>query len=57
MSIEPGLYFLGLPWQTRRGSSFIWGVWHDAKFLADRIAGQQKYLAYETPTKRKKKVA
>ena len=57
VSIEPGLYFLGLPWQTRRGSSFIWGVWHDAKFLADRIAGQQKYLAYETPTKRKKKVA
>jgi len=32
-------------------------VWHDAKFLADRIAAQQKYLAYETPTKRKKKVA
>jgi putative flavoprotein involved in K+ transport len=57
VSIEPGLYFLGLPWQTRRGSSFIWGVWHDAKFLADRIAAQQKYLAYETPTKRKKKVA
>jgi putative flavoprotein involved in K+ transport len=57
VSIEPGIYFLGLPWQTRRGSSFIWGVWHDAKFLADRIASQQKYLAYETPAKRKKKVA
>jgi putative flavoprotein involved in K+ transport len=56
-SIEPGLYFLGLPWQTRRGSSFIWGVWHDAKFLADRIASQQKYLAYEAPAKRKRKVA
>src|SRR5690606_11403226 len=27
----PGIYFLGLPWLSRRGSSFIWGVWHDAK--------------------------
>ncbi len=25
VSVEPGLYFLGLPWQSRRGSSFIWG--------------------------------
>jgi putative flavoprotein involved in K+ transport len=57
VSIEPGIYFLGLPWQTRRGSSFIWGVWHDAKYLADRIAAQQKYLAYEAPAKQKKKVA
>ncbi len=43
---EPGLYFLGLPWQSRRGSSFIWGVWHDAKFVADRIATHHKYMAY-----------
>lgn len=57
VSMEPGIYFLGLSWQTRRGSSFIWGVWHDAKYLADRIAAQQKYLAYEAPAKRKKKVA
>ena len=46
VSSEPGIYFLGLPWQSRRGSSFIWGVWHDAKFLADQIATQRKYLAY-----------
>ena len=46
VSDEPGIFFLGLPWQTRRGSSFIWGVWHDAKLLADRIATQRKYLAY-----------
>jgi len=46
VSTEPGIYFLGLPWLTRRGSSFIWGVWHDAKFLADHIATQRKYLAY-----------
>jgi putative flavoprotein involved in K+ transport len=57
VSIEPGVYFLGLPWQTRRGSSFIWGVWHDAKYLADRIDSRHKYLAYEPPAKGKKKVA
>jgi len=47
VSQEPGLYFVGLPWQTRRGSSFIWGVWHDAKFIADQIAIQHNYLAYD----------
>jgi putative flavoprotein involved in K+ transport len=49
VSTEPGIYFLGLPWQSRRGSSFIWGVWHDAKYLADQIAIQRSYLAYEAP--------
>ena len=49
VSAEPGVYFLGLPWQSRRGSSFIWGVWHDAKFIADQIAIQRKYLAYRAP--------
>lgn len=34
----PGLYVLGLPWLTRRASPFIWGVWHDARLLADHIA-------------------
>jgi putative flavoprotein involved in K+ transport len=43
------VYFLGLPWQTRRGSSFIWGVWHDAKYVADHIAKQRAYLAYRGP--------
>ncbi len=47
VSSEPGVYFLGLPWQSRRGSSFIWGVWHDAKFIADQIGIQRAYLAYE----------
>ncbi len=46
MSSEAGIYFLGLPWQSRRGSSFIWGVWHDAKYLADHIATQRQYLEY-----------
>jgi len=47
ISAEPGIYFLGLPWLSRRGSSFIWGVWHDAKYLADQISTQRKYLAYQ----------
>jgi putative flavoprotein involved in K+ transport len=46
VSVEPGVYFLGLPWLSRRGSSFIWGVWHDARYLADHIATQRSYLAY-----------
>lgn len=46
---EPGVYFLGQPYQTRRGSSFIWGVWHDAKLVADHIAIQRSYLAYDGP--------
>ena len=46
VSSEPGLYFLGLPWLSRRGSSFIWGVWQDAKHIADHIATQRGYLNY-----------
>jgi putative flavoprotein involved in K+ transport len=46
VSTEPGVYFLGLPWLSRRGSSFIWGVWHDAKYLADHITTQRSYLTY-----------
>jgi putative flavoprotein involved in K+ transport len=46
VSAEPGIYFLGLPWLSRRGSSFIWGVWHDARYLADQISIQRQYLAY-----------
>lgn len=46
VSAEPGVYFLGLPWLSRRGSAFIWGVWHDAAFVAAHIATQRAYLAY-----------
>ncbi len=49
VSSEPGVYFLGLPWLSRRGSSFIWGVWHDAKYLADQISIQHGYRAYRSP--------
>lgn len=47
VSVEPGVYFLGLPWQSRRGSTFLWGVWHDAKFVADQIAIQRAYQHYD----------
>ncbi|MDJ0394848.1 NAD(P)/FAD-dependent oxidoreductase [Rhodococcus sp. G-MC3] len=50
ISSEPGVYFLGLPWQSRRGSSFIWGVWHDAKFIADQIQIQRGYLDLDHST-------
>lgn len=36
----PGLYFMGLPWLSCRGSAFIWGAWKDAERLAGLIAGQ-----------------
>lgn len=49
VSPERGIYFLGLPWLSGRGSSFIWGVWHDAKHIADHIEIQNQYLAY-SPT-------
>ncbi|WP_282153278.1 flavin-containing monooxygenase [Ruegeria atlantica] len=47
VSVEPDIYFLGLPWQSRRGSTFIWGVWHDAKYIADQIAIQRAYADYD----------
>ena len=47
VSTEPGVYFVGLPWLSRRGSSFIWGVWHDAKHVAGHIATQRSYAAYD----------
>ncbi|OBZ95547.1 FAD-dependent oxidoreductase [Pararhizobium polonicum] len=46
VSSEKGIYFLGLPWLSGRGSSFIWGVWHDAKHVADHIVIQDTYNAY-----------
>lgn len=46
VSREAGVYFLGLPWQSRRGSTFIWGVWHDAAYIADQISIQRGYGEY-----------
>ncbi|HBP30774.1 MAG TPA: FAD-dependent oxidoreductase [Advenella kashmirensis] len=49
VSKEPGVYFLGLPYLSGRASSFIWGVWHDAKHIADHISIQRHYLQYKSP--------
>lgn len=46
VSPEPGIYFLGLPWLSRRGSSFIWGAWHDAAHVADHVATRRQYAQY-----------
>lgn len=40
VSQVPGLYFVGLPWLSCRGSAFIWGVWRDAERLAADIAAK-----------------
>lgn len=36
----PGFYFVGLPWLTRRGSSFIWGCWKDGEHIATQVASR-----------------
>jgi putative flavoprotein involved in K+ transport len=41
VSVVPGLYFLGLSWLSRRASAFIWGVWHDATYIAGHIAARR----------------
>ncbi|MDO9637074.1 MAG: NAD(P)/FAD-dependent oxidoreductase [Pseudotabrizicola sp.] len=40
VSQVPGLYFVGLPWLSCRGSAFIWGAWRDAERLAAHIAAR-----------------
>ncbi|MFN4154168.1 MAG: flavin-containing monooxygenase [Paracoccaceae bacterium] len=40
VSQTPGLYFVGLPWLSCRGSAFIWGAWRDAERLATHIAAR-----------------
>jgi len=47
ISGEQGIYFLGLPALTNRASSFIYGCWHDARYIADHIMIQRSYVAYE----------
>ncbi|WP_213881079.1 NAD(P)/FAD-dependent oxidoreductase [Pseudomonas sp. dw_358] len=46
IAAESGVYFLGLPNLVNRASSFIYGVWHDAKYVADHIVQQNDYMAY-----------
>ncbi|WP_428925805.1 flavin-containing monooxygenase [Marinibacterium sp. SX1] len=47
ISAEQGIYFLGLPELTNRASSFIYGTWYDAKYIATHIGVQRNYVAYE----------
>ncbi len=47
ISAEQGIYFLGLPELTNRASSFIYGCWYDAKYIATHIVVQRNYVAYE----------
>lgn len=56
VSREPGVYFVGLPWLSRRGSTFIWGVWHDAKHVAGHIATQRRYVEYQDASQREASV-
>lgn len=49
ISAESGIYFLGLPNLVNRASSFIYGVWHDAKYIADHIVLQNGYMTYAKP--------
>jgi putative flavoprotein involved in K+ transport len=42
--VHPGLYFVGLPWLSRRASSFIWGAWTDAARIAAHVAGRKDGL-------------
>jgi len=37
----PGLYFLGLPWQYRRGSALLLDVGRDAEYLAEQIVAKR----------------
>lgn len=36
----PGLYIVGLPWQPKFKSGFIYGTLENSEYLADKIAGQ-----------------
>lgn len=47
ISAETGIYFLGLPELTNRASSFIYGCWYDAKYIATHIGVQRNYVAYQ----------
>jgi len=47
---EPGLYFVGLPWLTTRGSSFIIGVGADAEKIVGHLSGHGAHQATAPPT-------
>lgn len=40
VSVVNGLYFVGLPWQTSRGSALLGWVKYDAKRIVDHLVNQ-----------------
>ncbi|MCW4459864.1 NAD(P)/FAD-dependent oxidoreductase [Microbacterium sp. MPKO10] len=50
ISPEPGIYFVGLPWLSRRSSSFLCGVSGDARHIAEQISVRRRYLAHSPRT-------
>jgi putative flavoprotein involved in K+ transport len=48
VTVVPGLYFLGLPWQHTRGSALVGWVKDDAQFIAERIA-ERAPASVDTP--------
>lgn len=40
VSKTKGVYFIGLPWQHRRGSAILQGVGDDAKYIVAKILGE-----------------
>ena len=48
---EPGLYFLGLPFQYTLTSSLIGGVGRDARYIAEQIAARSlAFVPHAGPT-------
>ncbi|WP_419879481.1 flavin-containing monooxygenase [Brevibacillus centrosporus] len=52
-SSVPNLYFLGLPWQFRRGSALLGGVGRDAEFIMQEILCDEKESISRTDLKGK----
>lgn len=57
VSSEPGVHSSGVPRLSRRGSSFIWGVWHDARRIAAPIATQRSYLDHHRARRQRERGA
>ena len=45
VAAAPGLYVVGMRWQTRRSSTFIDGVRHDARAVVDHLVTQRRAIA------------
>lgn len=41
-----GLFFIGLPWQYRRGSALLQGVGYDAEYIVNQITNSNSKAAF-----------